>query len=968
MSTTASTSVAPSPARPTFFIIDGHAQIFRAYFAPFRDLTSPAGQPVKAVYVFTQALLSLIHNQKPAYLIMVIDHGDQTVFRRDLYPAYKANRKERPADFEPQEQLIFQIVRDSGIPMLEAPGFEADDLMATLTHQLDGLGFDTVLVSKDKDLRQLLGPHVRMYDPQGDAFFDEADLLREHGYTPQQAVEIQTLMGDSTDNVPGVAGVGPKTALELIQQFGTADAAVAAAKQEPPVIKKPALREKLAAADEAVKLSRVLVTLRKDVPLPAGHGPFDPAKYQFMGVNHAALSGHLANLGFSSLLKRYGLPTEAVPPPVQAQSIAGDEGSLFATSLFDATPQPVARATVVAPAVAVQQAVPGAATSVGLPYQVINTPEPLAEFIGLLREQKRFGFDTETDSISPVSARLVGMSFSWAAGMGYYVAVAGPLGDRYLDLQTTLDALRPILTDPARQIVGHNIKYDLIVMRRHGIDLPGLAMDTMLAAHLLDSSRTSYGMDSLALKEFGFQKIPTSDLIGRGQQQVTMDTLPVARVGHYAAEDADITHRLDELFAPKLAGQPELQKLADELETPLVSVLAEMEAAGIKVDPTILSTQSQAMGVKIEQLHGQVLEAAGVKFNPDSPKQLADVLFNHLKLPTRKKTKTGFSTDVEVLEELAAMHAVPRLILEYRSLTKLKSTYLDALAGQIEPKTGRIHASFHQIGAATGRLSCSDPNLQNIPIRTDEGRRIRLAFVAEPGHLLLAADYSQIELRVLAHYTREPALMTAFTTGVDIHAVVAAEVFGVPLEAVTREQRSRAKVINFGIIYGITAQGLSRRIDGLGNSEAKVFIEKYKARFPSIDTFMQACVKQASELGYVTTILGRRRHLPDIQSTNFNLRSAAERMAINSVIQGSAADLIKLAMLHISRRLKRENFPARLLLQVHDELVFETPEAQAAALEELVRHEMTVVMGKELSLSVPLGVEVHAAGNWADAK
>jgi DNA polymerase-1 len=558
------------------------------------------------------------------------------------------------------------------------------------------------------------------------------------------------------------------------------------------------------------------------------------------------------------------------------------------------------------------------------------------------------------------------MSFSWQAGTGFYLPVRGPAGAPVLDAAATLDALRPVLENPAVAKVGHNIKYDLLVMRQAGVGLRGIAMDSMIAAYLVDAGRTTYGIDRLAYDLLNFRKIPTSDLIGTGKKQTSMDLAPVEKVAAYAAEDADIALRLCDLMESRLAALPALKKLCDELEIPLIDVLAEMEFNGLAVDAAILRQQSQVMSVRIDELKAKIIEAAGVDFNPDSPKQLAEVLFDKLQLPVVKRTKTGASTDVEVLEKLADDHAVPRLVLEYRGLTKLKNTYLDNLAADVNGRTGRIHGSFNQTGAATGRLSMSDPNLQNIPIRSDEGRRIRLAFV--PGdrvhNVLLTADYSQIELRVLAHFTKEPALVRAFEADQDVHAAVAAEVFGVDVNHVTREQRGYAKVINFGIIYGISAKGLSRRIEGLSLSAAAELIASYHRKFPGIRKFLQECVEQARAQGYVQTILGRRRPLGDIDSGVLQQRNAAERMAINSVVQGSAADLIKIAMLRVHRRLIQENRPSKMLLQVHDELVFETPEAAVQAEAEMVRHEMTEAM----QLAVPLKVEVGWGKSWGQGK
>ncbi len=934
----------------TFYIIDGHAHIYRAYFAPFRDLTSASGEPTKATYVFTQMLINLIEQRKPEYLAMVIDSGDETVFRRDIFPEYKANRASRPDDFLPQEERILRIVRDAGVPLFAKPRFEADDLIATMVKRLEGLGFETFIVSKDKDLRQLLDDCTKMYDVQGDEVMDVPRMIEKCGYTPVEAIEVQTLTGDAIDNVPGIPGVGEKTAAKLIKQFGSADAVLKHLDELT-----PKLRENFEKYADRLPISRQLVTLKNDVEMD-----FDPETCRFQGLNAKAVRSHLQELGFSNLLKRIeGAPAAAADVPTTSRPPARRAASpLFEESLFGA--EPLAGGTSSAPPE------PGVATGADCKYELVQTEAQFAAFVDELRRQKRFAFDTETDALGAMNSNLVGMSFSWEKGRGYYVPVCGPAGSELLPCARVLDTLRPILEDPAVHKVGHNIKYDLLVMRRAGVELRGVVLDSMVAAFLVDSSRITYGIDRLALEVLNFKKVPTTDLIGKGKNQLSMDRVELQRIACYASEDADIALRLANVFDERLNALPEIRKLADEVETPLIEVLAEMEFNGIAVDPTILREQSAVLGERIDAVRKRIMEAAGTEFNPDSPKQLQDILFGRLGLPAGKRTKAGYSTDVEVLDRLADKHEIARMLLDYRSLVKLKNTYLDNLTEYLNPNDGRIHGSFNQTGASTGRLSMSDPNLQNIPIRTDEGRRIRLAFV--PGDrersVLLTADYSQIELRVLAHFTGEPALVRAFEADEDIHRAVASEVFGVPLEQVTREQRNSAKTINFGIIYGVTARGLERRIEGLTIQSAQELINAYNKRFPSIHQFLQQCVMQAREKGYVTTIMGRRRPLPDIESGVLSQRNASERMAINSVVQGSAADLIKVAMLNLYRRLKRENHKSRMLLQVHDELVFETPADVVEAEAQVVREEMINAM----RLNVPLKVEVGWARNWQEVK
>ncbi|MGA2583988.1 MAG: DNA polymerase I [Tepidisphaeraceae bacterium] len=916
----------------TFYIIDGHAQIFRAYFAPFRDLSSPGGEPTKATYVFTQWLINLIETRKPDYLAMAADSGDESVFRRTIYPEYKAHRESPPEDFFPQEQRIMKIVHDAGIPIFIKPGFEADDLIATVVRKVREQDLDVFIVSKDKDLRQLIAPRVRMYDVQADSVMDAARMASELGYTPQQAIEVQTLMGDAVDNVPGIPGVGEKTAAKLISTYG--DIAGILKNVEKLT---PKLRENVEKHAPALALSRQLVTLKDDVEME-----FDLELCGKREINSPAVRAHLQTLGLSSLLKRLG---EAPAAPAAKPMTQG--------SLFGSEETPLAMA-------------PPAETADGSDYRLVNTESQFQYFLDELRQQKRFAFDTETDALGAIASNMIGMSFSWQARTGWYIPVRGPTGSEHLDEKYVLEALRPILENPDIKKIGHNIKYDLLVMRQAGVTLRGIALDTMIAAFLLDSSRMQYGIDRLAMEMLNFKKVPTSALIGSGKSQISMEKVDLKTVAAYAAEDADIAWRLAELLEKKLDELPDIRKLCDQIETPLIDVLAEMEFNGIAIDPSILKSQSEVLGERIDELRKKIFECAQFEFNPDSPKQLQDVLFNRLGLTVVKRTKTGPSTDVEVLEKLCDKHPIPQMILDYRSLVKLKNTYLDNLTDYQNARTGRIHASFNQIGAATGRLSCSDPNLQNIPIRTDEGRRIRMAFV--PGNksenMLLTADYSQMELRVFAHFTEEPALMKAFAADEDIHRAVAAEVFGVPLEQVSRAQRDQAKTINFGIIYGVSAFGLARRIDGLTVSSAQELINSYNRRFPSIQRFLDKCVMEAQSQGYVETITGRRRAIPDIRSHVLATRNAGERMAINSVVQGSAADLMKIAMNRVYRRIRDEGRPSRILLQVHDELVFETPVSAVESESAMIRQEMAGAM----QLKVPLKVDIGWGKNWQEVK
>jgi DNA polymerase-1 len=955
----------------SFYIIDGHAQIYRSYFAPFRDLTSPTGEPTRATFVFTQMLLNLVENRKPDYLAMVIDDASETaLFRKELWPEYKANRKARPDDFNPQEERILRIVRDAGVPIFVQPGFEADDVIATMATKLRGQGFDVFLVSKDKDLRQILDENTFLFDAQSNEAMGPAAMEAKLGYGPSQAIDVQTLMGDSTDNVPGVPGVGEKTAVKLIKQYGTAAAVLNHLDELT-----PKLRENFVNFAQYMDRTRQLVTLKTDLEFQ-----FDLEDCKYTGLNAEKLRQHFIELGFTNLIKRLGdVPADAPRAPV----VKANPGLLptFEPNLFGYPEEPtraVKKGSLplwpaaekrgsdqFLPAEVPAQTGPAPDSASSCDYRLINTEALFAEFLTALKQQRRFAFDTETDDLGAMRSNLVGMSFSWEKGVGYYVPVRGPEGQIHLPIDAVLPAIKPIMEDPSIAKVGHNIKYDVLVMRNLGVEVRGIVLDSLVAAFLLDAARMQYGIDRLALDTLNFKKVATIELLGKGKQQITMEKVDLPKIAAYASEDADIAFRLAEKFDTELSKVPRLRSLADDLETPLLDVLAEMEFNGIAVDPAVLKEQSAVLGERIVELHAKVMAAAGVQFNPDSPKQLAEVLFDRLKLPTGKKTKTGYSTDVQVLEKLALEHPLPQLILDYRSLVKLKNTYLDNLTEYCNPRTGRIHGCFNQAGAGTGRLSMSEPNLQNIPIRTDEGRRIRLAFVpGKEGNVLLAADYSQIELRMLAHITQEPALLKAFANDEDIHKAVAAEVFGVPLDQVTRDQRGQAKTINFGIVYGVSAFGLSSRIEGLSRQGAQDLINAYNKRFPGIDKFNQQAIAHAQQHGYVETILGRRRPITEINSAIIAQRRGAERAAGNTIIQGSAADLIKTAMVKLHRRMKRENMQSKMLLQVHDELVFETPIEVAEKEGAIIREEMSNAM----QLSVPLKVEVGWGKNWQDAK
>lgn len=902
----------------TFYLIDGHAQLFRAYYAPFRDLTSPTGEPVKAVYVFTQMLLNIMRNERPDYLAIAFDVSDSTTHRKGWYPDYKANRDRSPEDLQGQYERIREVISAMRLPVFELEGYEADDLIATISERLKGEDVELRIGSKDKDLHQILSHKVKLWDPSTGELIDDVVLRAEKGYGPEQAVEIQTLVGDAIDNIPGAKGVGVKTAAKLIHEYGTADAAVANVDKLT-----PKLRENLIAHASQMELTRRLVTLDKHVTME-----FDLAACAYRVPDVGRLQGVFSDLGFRTFAE-------------QAAALGGAEAEA-------------------------DEAAPAQLQPAGTRHELITTTAELEQLCAALASAPAFALDTETTALLAVDADIVGYAFSLEAGGGYYVPVRSKAGGPVIDPEVALAALKPVLEDPRTLKVGQNLKYDLNVLARAGINLAGPLFDTMVAAALLHPERRTNNMDVLAREFLGLTTTPITELIGKGKSQLNMSEVPVATVAAYAAEDADVTWRLYQHLNGLLeeAGA-DTRELFTAVEMPLVRVLAAMEREGVELDTGLLEEYAQVLSARIGELRSELMEAAGVEFNPDSPKQLGEVLFDRLNLPVIKKTRTGRSTDAEVLDRLASEtdHPLPKLLLEYRELTKLLGTYVQPLPGYLAASTGRLHASFHQTGAATGRLSSSEPNIQNIPVRTEAGREIRRAFRAPAGRVLISADYSQVELRMLAHFSRDEELARAFHEGLDIHAYVAAQVFGVAIEEVTSDQRRVAKTVNFGIVYGQGAFGLARTL-GIPQREAAAFIEAYKARYTGLERFMRECVARAEEDGYVSTILGRRRVIPEIRSRNRNLRQLGERVAINTVIQGSAADLIKVAMVRLDERLSAEFEDAHLLIQVHDELVVEAPVAVADDVSRVTVEEMTGAM----QLQVPLHVDASLGRNWLEGK
>lgn len=898
-----------------FYLIDGHAQLFRAYYAPFRELTSPTGESVKAVHVFTQMILSILRNEQPDYIAVAFDVSDATTHRKSWYPEYKANRDATPEDLRSQFTRVREVLSALNIATFALEGYEADDLIATIAEQLKGEPVELRVASKDKDLHQVLSPTVKLWDPSKGDLLDVKTLLATQGYGPEEAVEIQTLVGDSTDNIPGAYGVGVKTAVRLVGEYGSAQAVVENADALTPKLKENILKHA-----EQMELTRRLVTLDRFAPME-----FELEACVTPTPEMARLDPIFAELGFRSLAGQFA-------------EFVGGAG--------------------VKPA---REAEPP-----GTRLHLVTTLTELDELVLKLSKQPAFAVDTETTGLLAVDADVVGYAFSFTPGEGWYVPVrglhAGEGGDPYLDPAEVARRLKPLLESEDSLKVGQNIKYDINVLKGAGIDLAGPLFDTMIAAALLHPERRTNNMDDLARDLLGVKTTPIKELIGRGKKQKSMLEVPLAEVAAYAAEDADVTWRLyTQLIESLKAADEELQQLFYDVELPLVTVLASMEREGVELDAEALNEYAASLTGRVKDLRESLYEAAGEEFNPDSPKQLGEILFDKLGLPVIKRTKTSRSTDAEVLERLSeeTNHPLPQLLLEYRELSKLLGTYVEPLPSYLARSTGRLHASFHQTGAATGRLSSSDPNIQNIPVRTAAGREIRRAFRASAGKSLVMADYSQVELRMLAHFSQDEQLVKAFREGLDIHSFVASELFGVPLGEVDREQRNVAKTVNFGIIYGQSAFGLARTLN-ISQGEAARFIGAYKERYQGLERFLAQCVNEALESGHVTTILGRRRAINEIRSRNRNLRLLGERLAINTVIQGSAADLIKVAMVRLNERLSREESEARLLIQVHDELVLETPAETATAVMETA----VAVMTSALPLDVPLRVDAAVAQDW----
>ncbi len=907
--------------RPRLVLIDGSSYLFRAFHA-LPPLSNAAGEPTGALFGVVNMLRSTL-KERPDYVAFVSDASGPT-FRDELYPQYKANRPPTPPDLKAQVEPMLTIVAALGFPILREPGVEADDVIGTLARQAEALGIDVVISTGDKDFAQLVSPHISLVNTMTNTTMDREGVIAKFGVPPERIVDFLALTGDTVDNVPGVEKCGPKTAAKWIAEYGSLDGVIADAAKVGGKI-----GDNLRAALAHLPLSRELVTIRTDVVLPLA-----ATELALRGQDVERLRELYMRYGFNAALKELDRG-EPVPSPAPAEAPAG--------AAFVPT---------------AEQARPGE-------YELVLDSARLDDWIARLHAAPLIAFDTETSSLDPMRAEVVGVSFAVEAGKAAYVPVAHDYAGAPAQLarDDVLARLKPLLEDPGKPKLGQHLKYDANVLAQAGITVRGIAHDTMLESYVLNSTASRHDMDSLARQHLGYETVHYEDVAGKGAKQIPFSQVDLDTATRYAAEDADVTLRLHEALWPRLQQVPNLREVYERIEIPLVPVLARMEQAGILIDVDALRLQSQQLARRMHEITGEAHALAGHTFSLDSPKQLQALLFDQLKLPALVKTPKGQpSTNEEALEAIAHEHALPRLILDYRGLAKLRSTYTDKLAEMVNPRTGRVHTSYGQAIAATGRLSSSDPNLQNIPIRTEEGRRIRQAFVAPPGWRIVAADYSQIELRIMAHLSGDAGLLAAFQGNQDVHRATASEVFGVPLEDVDGNQRRAAKAINFGLMYGMGPFGLARQL-GIGRGEAQDYIARYFQRYPGVRDYMDRVRAEAHAQGYVETVFGRRLHLDYIRSANATQRAGAERAAINAPMQGTAADIIKRAMIEVDVWLAGRADEARMLLQVHDELVFEVREDRVVAITDGVRERMAGAA----TLDVPLVVDIGSGANWDEA-
>jgi len=896
--------------KPPLILVDGSSYLFRAFHA-LPKLTNSKGQETGAVYGVINMLRKLRDEYQPEHMAVVFDAKGKT-FRNDIYPEYKAHRPPMPDELRSQIKPLHELVEALGFPMIVIPGVEADDVIGTYARQASAKQIDILISTGDKDLAQLVNPHVTLINTMSNVMLDEAGVMEKFAVPPSAIVDYLALMGDTSDNIPGVPKVGPKTAAKWIQQYETLDNLVAHADEI-----KGKVGESLRESLPQLPLSRELTTIKCDVDLELGIDDLNLRPPQTDKLKQL-----YTELEFKSLLS--------------SLSSSGDSSG----SVINETAPSETK------------------------YETVLDKHAFERWLDKLKKSEQFAFDTETTSLDYMKARVVGVSFAVEAGAAAYV----PFGHDYpgapdqLSESEVLGTLKPMLEDSQKKKIGQNLKYDAHVLGNHEINLAGIAQDTMLESYVLDSTQR-HNMDDLALRFLGHSTIHFEDIAGKGAKQLTFNQIDLEQAGPYAAEDADITLQLHQKLSAALAQEPVLEKVYREIELPLLNVLLKIERTGVMIDAAMLKKQSQQLAERMKELEKQAYDEAGETFNLASPKQLSVILFEKLKIPTQKKTKTGqYSTAEEVLQELAVDYALPRILLEHRSVSKLKSTYTDKLPLQVDEKTGRVHTSYNQTVAATGRLSSTDPNLQNIPIRSEEGRRIRQAFVAPEGYKMLAADYSQVELRIMAHLSGDKNLLNAFAEGIDVHRATAAEVFGIALDAVQPEQRRAAKAINFGLIYGMSAFGLAKQLN-IGRYEAQDYIDVYFARYPGVKDYMDKTREQAHDRGYVETVFGRRLYLPEINSRNGQRRQYAERTAINAPMQGTAADIIKRAMIAVDVALSASKVDAKVVMQVHDELVVEVLQKDVDAVVALLRAEME----RAAALKVPLVVDIGIGDNWDEA-
>jgi DNA polymerase-1 len=956
-------SASPVQGAPALrlFLVDGSAYLFRAYHALPPLTRKSDGLPVGAVQGFCNMLWKLMRDMQgdaPTHLAVIWDHSEKT-FRNKLYDQYKAHRPPAPEDLIPQFPLVRDATRAFGVPAIELPGYEADDLIAAYACAARDAGGEAVIVSSDKDLMQLVGDNVSMFDPMKGVRIGRNEVFEKFGVYPEQVVDVQSLCGDSVDNVPGAPGIGIKTAAQLITEYGDLDTLLARAGE----IKQPKRRETLINFADQIRLSKALVTLDCNTPLPE---PLEDLVVR--EPDKALLAAFLDEMEFRTLARRVGDGNAAAAPRTLEARPSDKAVTAPVTSVSYASAAARAAANPVAEPVAIDTSA----------YVCVRDLATLQAWIDKARAKGVVAFDTETDALSSANAGLCGVSLAIAPGEACYIPVGheeqaqdgglmfeAPARLEQISEADALAALKPLLEDPAVLKVAQNAKYDIAVMARRGIAVAPID-DTMLISYVLEAGLHGHGMDELSELWLGHKPIPFKEVAGSGKSQISFKHVPLDKATAYAAEDADVTLRLYHVLRPRLAAEG-LLTVYETLERPMPAVLATMENDGIRVDPETLRRLSNEFSLRMADFEEQAQKLAGRPFNLGSPKQIGDVLFGEMNMKGGKKTATGqWSTDSDVLEGLANEHELPRVLLDWRQLSKLKGTYTENLIAAMSERTGRVHTSYALAATTTGRLSSSDPNLQNIPVRTEEGRKIRKAFVAEPGKVLISADYSQIELRLLAHIGQIPQLQQAFRDGLDIHAMTASEMFDTPIEGMDPLIRRRAKAINFGIVYGISAFGLANQL-GIGQGEAGAYIKTYFERFPGIQAYMDATKAFVREHGYVTTIFGRKINIPDIHAKSVGQRQFSERAAINAPIQGAAADVMRRAMARMPAALEEANLEARMLLQVHDELVFEAPEHEAQAVCDVARRVMEGAAEPAVALSVPLTVEARAALNWDEA-